>query len=331
MTWKNLLLALLVLTTLQARAQVSFGQSERFNDQWLFMLEATAPLAPSASPALPTASAASPSHDAAPAAAVPQQEYPQSLPSFDDTKWRRLTLPHDWSAEGVMSPQLASCTGYLPGGIGWYRKHFKTPLPSGEEGGGCFIYFEGVYNRSEVYLNGHLLGCRPNGYASFLYDMTPYLNQPGEDNVLAVRVDHSRYADSRWYTGSGIYRDVWLVKAPATHLAQWGSAYRLKKITKAQATVEVDIETAGKPALGIPTEVVMTDAEGREVARAKTTMGCPGKKTVTLTVKNPHRWDLNDTYLYNIETRLYSRSQGVQGVKGVQGVQGVQGDRTYDL
>ena len=315
MTRKKLLLALLVLTTLQARAQVSFGQSERFNDQWLFMLEATAPLAPSASPALPTAS---PSHDAARTAAAPQQEYPQSLPSFDDTKWRRLTLPHDWSAEGVMSPQLASCTGYLPGGIGWYRKHFKTPLPSGGEGGGCFIYFEGVYNRSEVYLNGHLLGCRPNGYASFLYDMTPYLNQPGEDNVLAVRVDHSLYADSRWYTGSGIYRDVWLVKAPATHLAQWGSAYRLKKITKAQATVEVDIETAGKPALGIPTEVVMTDAEGREVARAKTTMGCPGKKTVTLTVKNPHRWDLNDTYLYNIETRLYSRSQGVKGVQGVQ-------------
>ena len=285
MTWKRFLLALLVLTTLQARAQVSFGQSERFNDQWLFMLD-----------------------DISSA----------SQPDFDDTKWRRLALPHDWSVEGIMSPQLASCTGYLPGGIGWYRKHFvldeglrvkderkkeNNPSSFSSNPSSIFIYFEGVYNRSEVYLNGHLLGKRPNGYASFLYDMTPYINMDG-DNVLAVRVDHSQYADSRWYTGSGIYRDVWLVRASGTHLAQWGSTYRLKKMTKQQATVEVDIETEGKPALGIPTEVIMTDAEGKEVARTTTTMGCPGKKTVTLTVKNPHRWDLNDTYLYNIETRL---------------------------
>ena len=175
-----------------------------------------------------------------------------SQPDFDDTKWRRLALPHDWSVEGIMSPQLASCTGYLPGGIGWYRKHFvldeglrvkderkKENNPSSfssnsssfiSNPSSIFIYFEGVYNRSEVYLNGHLLGKRPNGYASFLYDMTPYINKEG-DNVLAVRVDHSQYADSRWYTGSGIYRDVWLVRASSTHLAQWGSTYRLKKIT----------------------------------------------------------------------------------------------------
>ena len=281
MNWLRILIALLALPTLQAQAQVSFGQSERFNNEWLFLLESSS---------LQTTDVAQPT-----------AEYPQAQPTFDDSRWRRLTLPHDWSVEGVMSPQLASCTGYLPGGIGWYRKHFS--LPTGATGGGVFIYFEGVYNRSEVYLNGHLLGKRPNGYASFLYEMTPYLNAEGE-NVLAVRVDHSQYADSRWYTGSGIYRDVWLVKAPATHLAQWGSAYRLKKITKSQAIVEVDIETAGKPALGIPTEVVMTDAEGKVVARTTTTMGCPNKKTVTLTVKNPHRWSLDDTYLYNIETRL---------------------------
>ena len=128
MTRKKLLIALLALTTLQARAQVSFGQSERFNDQWLFMLEATAPLAPSADPVLATpGTPETPEYPEHPASPPPSQ----SLPSFDDTKWRRLMLPHDWSAEGVMSPQLASCTGYLPGGIGWYRKHFKTPLPSG--------------------------------------------------------------------------------------------------------------------------------------------------------------------------------------------------------
>lgn len=138
------------------------------------------------------------------------------MPAFDDSGWRRLTLPHDWSVEAPLSPSLASCTGYLPGGIAWYRKHFAVTDSAARH----YIYFEGVYNRSEVYLNGHLLGCRPNGYVSFLYDMTPYL-QPG-DNVLAVRVDHSRYADSRWYTGSGIYRDVWIVSAPEIHFAQWG-------------------------------------------------------------------------------------------------------------
>ena len=279
MTRKCLILALFMLPVLQASAQVSFGESERFNDQWLFNLA---------------------------------DDEGAAQPAFDDSQWRRLSLPHDWSVESPMSPQLASCTGYLPGGIGWYRKHFTTPLtshpspltPHPSPLTSSYIYFEGVYNRSEVYLNGHLLGKRPNGYASFLYDMTPYLNKEGEDNVLAVRVDHSRQADSRWYTGSGIYRDVWLVRAPESHLAQWGSAWRLKKITKQQAVVEVDIETAGNPATGLTAEVLMTDAEGNTVARTKTTLACPAKKTVTLTVKNPHRWSLDDTYLYYIETRL---------------------------
>ena len=91
------------------------------------------------------------------------------MPAFDDSGWRRLTLPHDWSVEAPLSPSLASCTGYLPGGIAWYRKHFAVTDSAARH----YIYFEGVYNRSEVYLNGHLLGCRPNGYVSFLYDMTP--------------------------------------------------------------------------------------------------------------------------------------------------------------
>ena len=348
-TVAQLLTALCLFVLAQhATAQVSFGESTRFNDGWLFMLEA-APTSVAATPPAVTSASAEPAH----AETSPLPERPEAQSSYDDSRWRHLTLPHDWSAEGVMSPQLASCTGYLPGGVGWYRKHFKTPTqpsPTGEEdasvrvntpsstieeatsthlntpspvgegrGGVLYLYFEGVYNRSEVYLNGHLLGCRPNGYASFLYDMTPYLNHDGEDNVLAVRVDHSRYADSRWYTGSGIYRDVWLISAPEVHLAQWGSAWRLKKITRSEATVEVDIATDGggaSPASSLQSkelagesllaEVVMTDASGREVARTKTKIGYPAKKTVTLNVKNPHRWSLDDTYLYNIETRLYS-------------------------
>ena len=186
---------LLLLASQSMQAQVSFGETSLFNDGWLFLLQ-----------------------DVAEA----------KNPDFNDSSWRKLSLPHDWSIEGQLSQEYASCTGYLPAGIAWYRKHFKTP--DGFDGNTTLsIYFEAIYNRSEVYLNGHLLGKRPNGYVSFLYDMTPYLNKKGE-NVIAVRVDHSRIADSRWYTGSGIYRDVWLVKAPQVHLSQWGVAYRLKQL-----------------------------------------------------------------------------------------------------
>ena len=166
-------------------AQVGFGKATVFNNDWKFILD-------------------------------DNPKFKEA--KFNDAGWRQLTLPHDWSIEAEPSQQWASCTGYLPGGIGWYRKHFSTELldkaipPKGGDGRGLYIYFEGVYNRSEVYLNGHLIGKRPNGYASFMYDLTPYLKKG--DNVLAVRVDHSRYADSRWYTGSGIYRDVWMVSAP---------------------------------------------------------------------------------------------------------------------
>ena len=190
---KLLLFCLFCLFTCASlTAQVAFGEAKKFNDGWLFSLS-----------------------DDSLSASV----------SYDDSKWRQLDLPHDWSIEGQLSPSLASCTGYLPGGIGWYRKHFQLT----DEAARHYIYFEGVYNRSEVYLNGHLLGKRPNGYISFMYDMTPYLKEG--DNVLAVRVDHSRYADSRWYTGSGIYRDVWMVAAPEIHLAQWGLGWHATSIT----------------------------------------------------------------------------------------------------
>ena len=119
-----------------------------------------------------------------------------------------LNIPHDWSIEGVLNPSLAACTGYLPGGIAWYRKTIAIPADS--KGEKIFIFFEGIQNRSEVYINGQLLGKRPNGYVSFLYDMTPHIKY-GQENLLTVRVDHSQYADSRWYNGSGIYRNAWLI------------------------------------------------------------------------------------------------------------------------
>ena len=270
LTWIFGVLAICLSAPLAA--QVSFGNAQKFNDGWLFRLE-------------------------------DDSTFKQK--AYEDTKWRKLDLPHDWSIEGQISPDLASCTGYLPGGIGWYRKHFKVSDKQARH----YIYFEGVYNRSEVYLNGHLLGKRPNGYISFMYDLTPYLKE-GEDNVLAVRVDHSRSADSRWYTGSGIYRDVWMVSAGDIHFAQWGIGWKATSLTDRRATVAVDVEVqkhveaSGK----LEVKTSLFDAEGKEVAKAsrKIADGKVGtaKETLTLRVNKPNRWDLDTPYLYTLKTEL---------------------------
>lgn len=263
------------------KAQVSFGSPEKFNEGWLFALD---------------------------------DDSTMSAPGYDDSRWRKLCLPHDWSIEGQLSPTLASCTGYLPGGVGWYRKHFTV---DGDAAPRHYVYFEGVYNRSEVYLNGHLLGKRPNGYISFLYDLTPYLKE-GE-NVLAVRVDHSRYADSRWYTGSGIYRDVWMVAAPDVHFAQWGVGWRATSISGSKAVVEVDmqVEKHVEAAGALELRATLRDADGRQVARRTARLGDRKKgislKKMELSVSRPRRWSLDDPYLYALEAELYQDDRRIDG------------------
>lgn len=272
------LLFLCVCCTFRLPAQVSFGDATRFNDGWLFRLA---------------------------------DDSLMSLPTFDDKDWRKLDLPHDWSVEGHLSPDLASCTGYLPGGIAWYRKHFRVTDRAARH----YIYFEGVYNRSEVYLNGHLLGKRPNGYISFLYDLTPYLQEG--DNVLAVRVDHSRYADSRWYTGSGIYRDVWMVAAPEIHFAQWGIGWKLVRMNAGKATVDVDVQIEKHTAATQPLRIHSTlyDAQGKAVAHATQTVRelAPGtvRRSLRLSISHPHAWDLDRPYLYTLKTELLSGAERI--------------------
>jgi len=271
------------LVAAQMTAQVSFGKAEKMNDEWRFLrIDSAWNIA---------------------------ERDDMRLPDYDDSKWRQVRLPHDWGIELPMSPDKGSCQGYLTGGIGWYRRTLPYISSQDER---LFIYFEGVYNYSEVFLNGHLLGKRPSGFASFLYDLTPYLNKDGK-NVVAVRVDHSQEADSRWYTGSGIYRNVWLVKAPKVHLAQWGTAYRLCSIDKKKAVVEVDVETTTEEPVTAATQlkavVTLTDATGKTVATTKTTLGPKAKKTVKLTVSNPQRWTLSSPYLYTLTTTLENGDQ----------------------
>ena len=271
---KQLLLLIITLIPLSTWAQTSFGQPEKINDNWLFTLS-----------------------DPKGAEAV----------SFDDSRWQKLDLPHDWSVKGQLSPTLASATGYLPGGIGWYRKTLN--IPADKKGEQVYLYFEGVYNRSEVYINGHLLGKRPNGYISFMYDATPYIKY-GEKNYVSVRVDHSQSADSRWYTGSGIYRNVWLVYSNPIHIAQWGVYTYPKQASAKQGVLAVEVEinnTESKAAqLTVTNELIA--ANGKTVAKSSQKVQAANNQTtsvqVDLKVSNPHLWSLSSPGLYKLRTSV---------------------------
>ena len=257
-----------------ASGQVSFGKAEKLNEGWRFILNDV--------------------ENAGDAA-------------FDDSRWQAIDLPHDWSVKLQLSPTLSSATGYLPGGIGWYRKVLE--LPKEKQGQKKYLYFEGVYNRSEVFVNGQSLGKRPNGYISFLYDATPYLSF-GEKNVIAVRVDHSRSADSRWYTGSGIYRNVWLVTANPVHIAQWGVYAYPSVSAEKQGVLHVEVEIENGLPLPTTLTVVNELLDGNEKVVAKSSENLnvntdtTGKIVMNLKVKNPHLWNLSDPYLYRLKTTI---------------------------
>ncbi len=227
--------------------------------------------------------------------------------------WQQVSLPHDWSVKYPLSPNLASATGYLPGGIGWYRK--QLTIPADDQGKKIFIYFEGVYNRSEVFINGKSVGKRPNGYVSFSYDITPYI-EFGKENTIAVRVDHSQSADSRWYTGSGIYRDVWIVKANPLHIDQWGVyAYPEMKGGKGILNTEVTVVNSDAASSAIAVEQQLIDMTGRIVAKKtqKVQVGATDKATVQqqLSVSNPKLWSLDQPQQYTLRTIVTQNSQQI--------------------
>ena len=215
---------------------------------------------------------------------------------YNDSHWRKLSLPHDWAIEGDFyagNPSGAG-GGALPGGVGWYRKTFSIPLTPSQDGGtSCFIEFDGVYMNSTVYVNGQKVGFRPYGYSSFEYDITEYLKR-GE-NIIAVRVDNSDQPNSRWYSGCGIYRHVWLTQTEHTHVAHWGT-YVTSSLSKNNktATFNVMVEVANKTKDTQITNILL-DAGGKEVAKSNGS---------TLQVKNPHLWTLDNPYIYKVRTEI---------------------------
>ena len=169
-------------------------------------------------------------------------DHPEAAaPDFDDKKWRKLDLPHDWSIEGVTAANEPSGNdgGYFPTGIGWYRKNFTIDKADRDKLIG--LYFEGVYMNSEVYVNGQLVGKYPYGYSSFHYDITPYINKVGR-NTVAVRVDNSAQKNCRWYTGSGIYRHVWLTATHDVQFKHWGTFITTPEVVAGDSST-VNVQT----------------------------------------------------------------------------------------
>ena len=213
--------------------------------------------------------------------------------NYVDINWRHLDLPHDWAIEGDFSPANPSGAsgGALPGGIGWYRKHFSVNPK--EKNKRYVIAFDGVYMNATVYVNGHKLGTRPYGYSSFEYDITPYINKVG-DNVVAVRVNNSDQPNSRWYSGCGIYRHVWLKKSAESYITQWGQY--VSTTPQGEVKIKVDAHVAGGEKMTVRHTIL--DAAGKVVAQGV------GGETQTLKVTHPHLWNIGDGYLYTVKSEL---------------------------
>ena len=247
--------------------------------------------------------------------------------NYNDENLREIDLPHDWSIEGPFDKKWASGTGYLPGGIGWYRKRFTIPKKDEEKK--LFIYFEGIYNNSEIWINETNIGKRPNGYVSFYYDLTPYINFGGE-NVIAVKVDHSKYADSRWYTGSGIYRNVKLIKTEAIYITPWG-IYARTHLKGDKGIVELNVSIKSeKPALSLIMVINELHYDNGIVGQNEKVIEIEPDKELVITgkieIENPKLWDIETPKLYTLISIVRDEKQILDRVETIIGFRNIQFD-----
>ena len=230
--------------------------------------------------------------------------------SLNDAPWRQLNLPHDWSIEGDFSEKHPAGTGggALPGGIAWYRKTFT--MPANARGKLVLVEFDGVYRNSEVWINGNYLGKRPYGYSSFAYELTPYLSYGPTKNLLAVKVDNSQQPNSRWYSGSGIYRNVWLTTVDPVHIEHWGTYVTTPEVNEQTATVAIKttVKNSSKSAAPINLTSIIVDANHREVARGTeknvASKDSHAEVSQTLKVTSPLLWSDEQPYLYRVVSQL---------------------------
>jgi len=228
---------------------------------------------------------------------------------FDDSQWRTLNLPHDWSIEADFSADNPASPGggALPGGIGWYRKTFIADKSFQNKN--SFIDFDGVYRKSQVWINGQLLGERPYGYSSFRYELTPYI-KIGEKNVIAVRVDNSEQPNSRWYSGSGIFRNVWLVILNPVHVDHWGTYVTTTDVSAQSANIKIAtrLKNATKEKADVELYSALIDASGKEIKTAKDMLSIASDSDADIaqnfSVAQPQLWSIDHPYLYTIRTQV---------------------------
>lgn len=271
------------------------GERESFNDDWLFI----------------------------------RGEQPGAeKPAFSDSEWEKVMLPHDWAIEGPFEPRFNARNGGLPfHGTGWYRKHFT--LPAGTKGKVVTVTFDGAMYDAHVYVNGKFVGHRPFGYIGFQFDITKHLKFGGKDNVIAVTMSPEDLS-TRWYPGAGIYRDTWLEINDPVHVETWSTLVSTTEVSKQSAKVNVSavIQNKGKTS-GAKILTKILDANGTEVASksvdiAKLKKNASEKISVDMTLNKPTLWDIDNPYLYSVETQVirngnvvdvYTSPLGVRKIK----------------
>jgi beta-galactosidase len=240
-------------------------------------------------------------------------------PTFDDSAWKPVTLPHDWSIAGPVEENAPSraAGGFFPTGIGWYRK--TLTLAKLDPSKRTFIAFDGIMANSDVYCNGEPLGHRPYGYVSFNYDLTPHLH--AGKNIVAVRVDDSQQPASRWYPGAGINRQVRLITTSAVHIAPWDTVVTTPKVSAESATIHVHVTVTNdsdQPAtVALNPELISptgTHLSTGQAFRSKPTP-VPAHGSADLdaetTLSRPDRWDLSHGVLYTAHATLLSSNKPI--------------------
>jgi beta-galactosidase len=233
---------------------------------------------------------------------------------FSDSNWKSVNLPHDWSIEGPFSESESSafCGGYLPTGMGWYRKRFRPPASYKDKQ--LTIEFDGVYQNSEVWINGQYLGKRPYGYVPFFYDLTPHLAF-GRENVIAVKVDNSHQTNCRWYSGSGIYRHTWLLSTNKVHVAPWGTFVTSPHVSKEAATIQIRtrVRNDGNGPARCTLDSILLDDAGKTVQRAEAAQEIASNAEYDfvqqLTVENPLLWSVENPHLYKVRSTIQEQDQ----------------------
>ncbi len=269
-------------------------------------------------------------------AAEPQLDENRFLPQFDDNGWRQLNLPHDWAIEGPFSQDLPGETGKLPWpGVGWYRKHFT--LAESDSGKSIFLDIDGAMSHSAIWLNGKLLGGWPYGYSSFRVELTAHVNIDA-DNVLVVRVQNPPNS-SRWYPGSGLYRNLWLVKKHPVRVAHWGTFITTPRVSSREATVNLDVTlentTESECELILSTTIFALDDKGRasekpaahaEPFDIKLRARSQTMRTQVVQLKKPKLWALKHRHRYVAVTTISSGGKDIDRVETSFGVRSVRFD-----